>query len=130
MECRELFGGGDRSRSLIKMDYNQSVLGRTGQTWKLRLMPICVILGSSLIVIAAWFNQTLPVNYYNAMLLVGIATNVASLLVPILSIICPRCGSHWLRTILRKPVGLWYRLMMELVRCPVCGFPSHDRRAS
>lgn len=93
-------------------------------------MPICVVLGSSLILTAAWFNQDFPGNYLFSVIYLGMLTNATALLFPVLTITCPRCGSHWLWTFFLKPVGTWYRLMMELTRCPSRGFPGHDTRGS
>src|SRR5450759_4316077 len=106
------------------------VLTRTGQAWKMRLMPLCVVVGSTLILLAAWFQSVLPGRYFISIILIGMFTNASAILFPALAITCPRCGSHWLWTTFRKPVGTWYRLMMDLTRCPSCGFPSHDTRGS
>ena len=91
-------------------------------------MPICVVLGSSLILTTIWFNQDLPQSYFFPMLYLGMFINVFSLVFPVLAISCRRCSTRWLTTAFRKPVGIWYRLMMQLPRCPVCGFPSHDKQ--
>jgi len=88
-------------------------------------MPLCTVLGSSLILVAAGYNQDLPQSYYFPMIYLGLFINGFSVAFPVLAIRCPRCGSRWLATALRKPLDIWYRSMMQLPRCPVCGFPSH-----
>jgi hypothetical protein len=105
------------------MANNQSVVTRTGQVWKLRLMPIGVALGSPLILIAVWHQYALPRGYFISVLLIGLFINLFALVFPALAIRCPRCGSHWLWAAYRKPHKIWYRWLMTLISCPVCDSP-------
>src|SRR6185437_8146757 len=99
------------------------LLATTGQAWKLKLLPFSVITGTVVLWIAIWFHEVLTRPYLVALLLAGIAIDIAGVLLPALWISCPRCNAHWLWSLYRKePVKNWYRIMRNLARCPRCGF--------
>lgn len=99
------------------------LLARTGQVWKLKLLPLSIVVGSVLMLCADWFQHVVSRPCFLFLLFGGIAVDVAGLLIPAVSICCPRCHSRWLWALYRREqVHKWYRIMRNLARCPKCGF--------
>lgn len=98
-------------------------MSRTGQVWKLYLLPVSTILGSALIFWSGWLKEKVADAYFLFFLLGGMTVIVGGTLIAGLSIFCPKCHLRWLLSLYkREPVANWFRVMRNMARCPRCGF--------
>jgi hypothetical protein len=105
------------------MTSQEDLLARTGQVWKLFLLPAGFLIGTLLIICAWWVKGDVSDAIFRSYIFGGMAVDVVAVIVPFVTINCPRCHALWLwRLCRREQIQDWYRIMRSQVRCPKCGY--------
>ena len=107
------------------MIFEHSIIRSTGQIWKVRVLAIGTLL-SAAIIFGAFFLMPIPRDdVYQATNLFGVGLCLFSILFPVFSIMCPVCGSRWLRLALyKKHDEGWYDWLAAQSACPICGYEA------
>lgn len=101
------------------MNPKDSIVYRTGQMWKMRLLlgvylSVAILIGDLLVGEPPWF---LPVIVF------AVALSGASIVVPLWSVKCPRCRARWFwLSVNKKPSVNWYKWLFSQSSCPKCGY--------
>jgi len=96
--------------------FNRSLVKKTNQGGKLVAFAVLKVLGGVLL-LYSFTVQTSIVAIFAA-----IALGLLGLLLGIVGVKCPICGSKWLWLALRdQGIGQWLAWLMSLNKCPECG---------
>lgn len=101
------------------MNPKDSIVHRTGQMWKMRLLlgvfpSGAIMVGDLLVGEPPWF---VPV------IVLAVALSGASVVGPLWSLKCPRCRVRWFWLAVNKKLSVnWSRWLFSQKSCPMCGY--------
>ena len=88
--------------------FSGSLLKRTNQAWKLRIMYGGLVVAGALMVLGRSMTERLTTEQVVAITLSGVLVGLASLAFACLGIRCPACKSRWLwRVVSTEKSGDW-----------------------
>ena len=99
-----------------------SLLKRTNQAWKLRIMYGGLVVAGALMVLGQSMSESLTTEQVVAITLSGVLVGLASFAFACLGIRCPKCKSRWLwRAVSTEQSGEWLLSLQSQQSCPACG---------
>lgn len=107
--------------------FNNSLIKKSGQIWKIYIFFIS-ILSNSVFLIFYLTNNNLSL-YETYFLLLGIAVGCLGNLYAILFIRCPHCGTHLPQYYMGKEnVNRWLISLLNCKECPVCNNEPESKK--
>jgi hypothetical protein len=103
-----------------------SLLTRTRQAWKLRLVVIGQLTSIVGLVAIGWKDGLEAPRHYQFFVALGILA-VTTFILPSY-IRCPRCHTSWYWLAAKTSRRGWYNLLKTQAICPICNYPAADRR--
>jgi hypothetical protein len=105
--------------------FDNSVIKRTGQWWKLVVAFCTMLLGGAAIVIAfsTLGNKKTPEGF-SLLMLTGVVVGLFGGFLGVL-VRCPNCHTHWVWSALKgQNAGGWLAWLLSQRNCPACQFPD------
>ncbi len=97
-----------------------SILYRTGQIWKFRVMYLFTLLGIALVIGAQWFKDS--GSWFVGMDIAGCLAILVGLAFPMLAVKCPECRARWYwMAVSKKHDTHAFRWLASQAACPACG---------
>jgi len=101
--------------------FDNSIVKRTGQMWKLYLSFILLLLGSASIFGSIISAKTTSYSLMAILIFGGLIVSLSSLIFVIVSVRCPNCKAPWFwQGISGKSPGSWLLWLMSQTECPKC----------
>jgi len=101
--------------------FDNSIIKKTGQMWKLNLAFMLTILGAASLFYGINIADAQPDSLAVSLVLCGIIVALASLIFGIVSIRCPNCKTPWLwQGISGKSSNQWLIWLLSRTECPKC----------
>jgi hypothetical protein len=107
-----------------------SALQRSGQTWKLWIISVGVLIGFVVIVFAQVFRNALPEKLFPIEMTFAAFVIAFTFCFTVLSIRCPRCRARWYWLAISKGASTTWIDRITLSTCPICGYPGIDLRVA
>jgi len=101
----------------------KSILSRSRQAWKYRIMLVAFWIAVTVIV-ASWFLSTSQWQFESGLIIGGIIALIGGIFP--FTIRCPKCRSRWYWHALKTPVGGYgLEMLFSKKTCPNCGFSKN-----
>jgi Na+/melibiose symporter-like transporter len=109
---------------------HSSALQRSGQTWKLWIISVGVLIGFVIIVFAKLFRNDLPERLFPIEMIFAAFVIAVTFFFTVLSVRCPPCRVRWYWLAIGKDESTTWLDRITLSTCPICGYPGKDLRGS
>ncbi|HEV7243337.1 MAG TPA: hypothetical protein VGQ36_29195 [Thermoanaerobaculia bacterium] len=107
--------------------FEQSVIKQTGQ-WAKALIALCGLIAGGAVTFVGISRLAASGRAAFLMVVGGILLAVASSLLGIAGIYCPKCKARWVWTAISKRASNeWLAWLLNKPECPSCGYPSGNR---
>jgi hypothetical protein len=101
--------------------FRNSVISRTGQTWKVCVAFAAMLVAGGGMVYAQWRIHSLSAEQFLLTMLGSVALAFTGLAFAFLFVRCPRCRARWFWMAVRtQPSATWLTWLTTLPRCPTC----------
>ena len=115
---------------VIRRVFKETLIGRTGQTWKLCLGAGLFLAGGISVCAAAFMPivQTYR-GLFEVLLAGGFVLSGAGGAILTATVRCPACGCRFIWWEMRRySFEQWSSEAFQATECPACGFPHSNRR--
>lgn len=101
--------------------FDNSIIKKTGQMWKLYLSFILLLLGVASLFIGIKIAEIKSHSLAAFLVLGGLIVGLSSLIFGIVSVRCPNCKAPWLwQGMSGQSPGNWLIWLMSRTACPKC----------